>query len=82
MAKHSYPRVTIRWADHFIHNGDYAKEDIKDLLSKPFIGEYTGYLVFQNKRIIGIASNIWDDESVSDLMGIMKKAIIKIEYID
>jgi hypothetical protein len=72
--KHEYPRLSVVWADHFIHNGDH---DIADVIkeAKPVYGEYTGYCVYENKQILVLCSNIWEDGTVSDPMFIMKRAI-------
>jgi len=72
-----YKKITIKWADHFIEYGDHDVEDVKKTVKKPFAGEYTGYLVAESKQMMAISSNIWEDGSVSDVMYIMKRAIIK-----
>lgn len=75
-----FPTITIRWADHWIENGD---QDLKDVIkeAKPMYGNYTGFLVFENKQVIVLCSNYWDgtegeDLSVSDPMYIMKRAVV------
>lgn len=79
--KHDYPKVSVVWADHWCERGDFEVEDVVENVKTPYMGEYTGYLVGESKRMIAIASNIWDDGGVSDPMYIMKRAIIKLEYL-
>lgn len=76
-----YKKVSVKWADHWIDYGDHDIDDVKEYAKKPYEGEYTGYLVADTKRMIAIASNIWDDGGVSDPMYIMKRAIIKLEVL-
>lgn len=80
MAKQSskFPTVTVRWADHWIDNGDQSLKDvIKE--AKPMYGNYTGFLVHENKQVIVLCSNYWEgeeeDAEVSDPMYIMKRSI-------
>ena len=70
-----YPRETIVWADHFIDYGDHQLKDIQDTSKKAYLGEYTGFLVTESKLMVVLASNIWEDGSISDPMYIMKRAI-------
>lgn len=79
--EHSFPRVTVTWADHYTEYEDVDLDHIKEMVQNPYIGEYTGYLVAQSKRVIAIVSNVWDDESLSTPMYIMKKSIINLEYL-
>jgi len=77
--KHKYPLITVRWADHFFCEEDLSLQDIKKEAAGPLIGEYSGYLVEENKRMIVLASNIWEEDieaSISPTMYIMKKSIV------
>lgn len=75
----AFPTITVRWADHWIDNGDQSLKDvIKE--AKPLYGNYTGFLVFENKQVIVLCSNYWEGEEgedieVSDPMYIMKRSI-------
>jgi len=78
--KGGFERIEARWADHWVNPGDH---DLKDVIAwaKPMYGNYTGYLVFENKQVIVLCSNWWDPEEgedivVSDPMYIMKRAIV------
>ena len=75
----NYPLVTVKWADHFFCEEDLSLEDIKKEAKGPLIGVYSGYLVFENRRMLVLASNIWESEqteSISPTMYIMKKSIV------
>lgn len=77
--ENKYPLITVRWADHFFCEEDLSLEDIKKEAKGPLIGEYSGYLVEENNRMIVLASNIWTDDqeaSISPTMYIMKRAIV------
>lgn len=79
MAKHNYPVITVKWADHFFCEQDMTLEEIQVAGKDALIGEYSGYLVDENQRMIAIASNIWEDDhesSISPTMFIMKRAIV------
>lgn len=76
--KNNFPTITVKWADHWVENGDL---DLKDVIkeAKPLYGHYTGFLVFENKQVIVLCSNVWegeDDVEVSDAMYIMKRAVV------
>ena len=79
MKNDKFITVQVKWADHWVDNGDHALKDvIKE--AKAMYGNYTGYLVYENKQVLILCSNHWDDEEegdtvVSDPMYIMKKAI-------
>lgn len=77
-----YKTVRVTWADHWIDYGDHDEETVADAVKEPYIGEYTGYLVGESKRMIALASNVWEDGSMSDVMYIMKKSIINNEGLD
>ena len=73
-----YPLITVRWADHFFCEEDMSLEEIRKEAKGPLIGEYSGFLVDENNRMIVLASNVWvgdEEESISPTMYIMKKAI-------
>jgi len=69
-----YPSITVKWADHWIDNGDHTANDV-ETKAKPYYGEYTGFLVHETKQVIVVCSNIWENGDVSDDMYIMKKCI-------
>lgn len=77
--KQKFTTITVKWADHWVDAGD---GNIKEVIAeaKPMYGNYTGFLVHENKQVIILCSNYWDDEDdgliVSDPMYIMKKAIV------
>ena len=74
-----YPLITVKWADHFFCEEDLSLEDIKKEAKGPLVGEYSGYLVEENSRMIVLASNVWvgdEEESISPTMYIMKRAIV------
>jgi hypothetical protein len=76
-----YPQITVKWADHYQDEDDVSLDFIKEKASDPenYIGDYTGRLVFENKRIIVICANVWNgeegDDNFSSPMFIMKKSI-------
>ena len=81
--KKKYPLISVRWADHWVDNGDISISDaIKQ--AKPYYGNYAGHLVYENKQVLVLCSNIWEPHEddteeelmVSDPMYIMKKAIV------
>ena len=72
----AYPLVEIEWADHFFDSGDSSLEDIIQTAKKPYIGKYVGYLVHENKRMVVLCANIWEDGSLSCPMYIMKRCIV------
>lgn len=74
-----YPIITVKWADHFFCEEDMSLKEIIKEAKGPLIGIYTGHLVYENKRMLVLASNIWEadqDESISPTMYIMKKSIV------
>jgi hypothetical protein len=79
----TFKRITVRWADHWVDYGDSTLSNIKEN-SKPVYGNYTGYLVYENKQMIVICANIWDGEdgeaNFSDPMYIMKRCVTNKEY--
>ena len=75
-----FKRIEVKWADHWIDSGDHDYNNVIQK-AKPRYGNYTGYLVFENKQIIILCSNYWDEEGsehleVSDPMYIMKRSIV------
>jgi hypothetical protein len=73
--KKGYKLIEVEWADHWVNHGDFDYADIvKD--AKPMYGKYTGYLVYENKQVVVLCSNVWSEGEVSDPMFIMKKAIV------
>jgi len=72
-----YPLVEIVWADHFFDSGDCELEEIEEEAKTPYMGKYTGYLVHENKRMVVLCANIWEDGTLSCPMYIMKKSITK-----
>jgi len=67
--------ISVKWADHHIAQGDHSIDEIKEL-AKPYYGEYVGVLVHENRQVIVLCSNVWEDGSMSDPMVIMKKCIV------
>jgi len=70
-----YPLIKVKWADHWHETGDFTPDEIKGK-AKPYHGEYAGYLVEDNKQMIVLCSNVWENGEVSDPMYIMKRAIV------
>lgn len=71
-----WPLVKIKWADHWIDYGDQDMDEVLEKL-KPYYGEYVGYLIAENKQMIAIASNKWQNGDPSEVMYIMKRAIVE-----
>ena len=74
-----FPRITVKWADHYFVAEDMTLEEIEDQCSKPLIGRYSGYLVFENKRMIAVAGNLWEEDTedaIGPTMCIMKRSIV------
>lgn len=74
-----YPLIEVVWWDHWIENEDVTMEHIKKEAS-PYIGRYAGYLVHETKRMLVIASNVWQEEDEKEVMFgptmyIMKRSI-------
>ena len=77
--ENKYPLITVKWADHFFCSEDMTLDEIKESGAKPLIGKYSGHLVFENKRMIVLASNLWEedtDDAIGPTMYIMKKSIV------
>ena len=70
-----YPLISVKWADHWNETGDFTVEEIKNK-AKPYYGEYAGYLVEENKQMIVLCSNIWENGEVSDPMYLLKRCIV------
>lgn len=75
--KHNFPLITVEWADHWATetNKPYTVEEIADM-AKAVVRETTGYLVYEGKRVLGIASTIEEDGSATEINFFMKRAII------
>lgn len=72
-----YPLIEITWDDHWIENEDVSMEHIQKE-AKPYVGKYAGYLVYENKQVLVIASNVWqgeDEEKYGPTMYIMKRSV-------
>lgn len=78
MKNKEYPEVTVKWADHFEEYEGLTLTEIKQKAKKPYIGKYRGHLIYENRRMLVLAGNVWEDheeEDISPTMYIMKKAI-------
>ena len=73
---HKYPLIEVQWADHFFDKDDCELEDVIKEAKNPYMGSYAGYLVHENKRMLVLCANVWEDGTVSCPMYIMKKAIV------
>ncbi len=80
--KHNYAKMVITWADHFYQDDDYTLEEINEKIKSPIYGEYIGYCIAESKQILCLASNIWEDGTISQPMYIMKKCIIRREIYE
>jgi hypothetical protein len=79
-SKKHFKTIEVKWADHWVNPGDHSLKDVIED-AKPMYGNYTGYLVHENKQVIILCSNYWDEEEdgdvvVSDPMYIMKRTIV------
>ena len=70
------PLIKVKWADHWIDNGDFTLDEIKEK-AQPYYGEYAGLLVYENKQMLIWSSNVWEDGSFSDPMMLMKRCIVE-----
>lgn len=70
-----YPIVEVKWADHWIDHGDSTMEEVMENL-KPYYGEFIGYEIGNNKQMVALAANIWENGEPSEVMYIMKRAIV------
>lgn len=77
-----YKTVKIKWADHWIDYGDFTPEQVQECVKAPYVGEFCGHLVGESKQMLAIASNVWEDGTISDVMYIMKRAVVKNEKVD
>lgn len=73
--KYKYPQIEVEWADHFFDSEDNTLEEIIETAKNPYMGKYTGYLVHENKRMLVLCANVWEDGTLSCPMYIMKKSI-------
>jgi len=71
-----YPSVRIKWADHWTDTGDTTLEAIKEK-ARPYYGEYVGLLAYENKQMVVLCSNVWENGDLSDAMFLMKKCIVE-----
>lgn len=75
-SKTSYPIVEVVWDDHHFDEGDKTLKEIIKESQGPYVGSYVGYLVYENKTMIVLCANVWDDDDLSCPMSIMKKNIV------
>jgi len=75
-SKTSYKIVEVVWNDHFFDDEDKTLKEIVKDAKQPYVGSYVGYLVHENKTMLVLCANVWDDEDLSCPMYIMKKSIV------
>jgi len=77
MIKHEFPLITVKWGDHFC-TGTNEPHELKDIIkmAKPAIRETSGYLVYENKRMLAIAGTIEEDGTVTEVNFFIKRAIL------
>ena len=77
--------VKITWEDHWeITNKSMTLDKIKKECCKPYIGVATGEVVFQNKKVVVLASNHWPEDGHYDgsIFIILKKCITKVRHLN
>lgn len=74
-SKTKYPVVEVRWDDHFFDDSDFTLKDIIKEGKAPYKGCYVGYLVHENKNMLVLCSNVWDEGDLSCPMYVMKNCI-------
>ncbi len=75
-----YKPIYIEWLDSFGCTGKW--EDIEDYKSQPLICKTIGFIVFEDNKVISIASNIAEETELTfnqanGIMSIPKVSIVK-----
>lgn len=74
---HGYPLVTVRWYDHWCTepNDTFTVEEVKEM-ARRVIRESSGYLVHEDRFVVGIAGTIEEDGTMCEINWFMKRAIL------
>lgn len=74
--------IKVKWVDSSTYSQWYKKEDIEEAIvtNEPII-ESIGYLIFENKEKILLASNNDDEESFSAITSIPKCSIMETKNV-
>ncbi len=71
------PIITVKWYDHWMSeiNVCFTDEEIK-AMARRVVRETTGYLVYEDRFVIGVAGTVEEDNTKSDINWFMKRAIL------
>ena len=76
--------VRVTWEDHWhTTDSEHTLEEIKKKYSAPCIGEASGFVVLNNRKVLVIASNQWPKHKTYDgsIFCIIKKCITKLKVM-
>lgn len=77
--------VRVKWADHWEITGhEMTLDEIKKECSKPKIGKARGVVVLNNRQVVVLASNHWEEDKTYDgsIFIIVKKNILEAEFFE
>ena len=74
---HDYKLITVRWYDHWSTetNIPYTVEEVKQM-ARRVVRETSGYLVYEDRFVIGVAGTIEEDDTMTEINWFMKRAIL------
>ena len=74
---HEYKLITVRWYDHWVTgaNESFTVEEVKNM-ARRVVRETSGYLVHEDRFVIGIAGTIEEDGTMCEINWFMKRAIL------
>lgn len=75
--QHDYPLITVKWYDHWCTgvNDPYTVEEVKEM-ARRVIRETSGYLIHEDRFVIGVAGTIEEDGTLTEINWFMKRAIL------
>ena len=74
---HTYPLITVKWYDHWCTepNDPYTVEEVK-AMARRVVRETSGYLIHEDRFVIGVAGTIEEDGTMWEINWFMKRAIL------
>ncbi len=74
---HDYKLITVRWYDHWCTgaNDSYTVEEVK-AMARRVVRETSGYLIYEDRFLIGVAGTVEEDETLCEINWFMKRAIL------
>lgn len=75
---HNYPLITVKWYDHWSTavNEPYTREEV-EAMARRVVRETSGYLVYEDRFVIGVAGTLEEDETMTEISFFMKRSILK-----